>query len=241
MLEGLERLVELQRVDDELTALEEENGAVPARRTRIAEARAASEQNLAGARAALESAEAGQRQAEATLQEQESLLQRLEGQQFQVKSNEAYTALLHEMDQARQAISDCETRILEAMEAIESARAALRSAEEGARSSAVQLAAEEKALDAREQELAREIATVRERRGALCAQIEAELLARYAKIASSRRPAVVLVSEEMCLGCRVDIPPQSYIEIRRGERVITCGNCHRILIHEEKLSASAAS
>jgi predicted nucleic acid-binding Zn-ribbon protein len=59
------------------------------------------------------------------LQDQEALLKRLEGQQFQVKSNDAYTALLHEMEHAKQAISDCETRILESMDAIETSRSEL--------------------------------------------------------------------------------------------------------------------
>jgi hypothetical protein len=43
---------------------------------------------------------------------------------------------------------------------------------------------------------------------------------------------VVHVREELCLGCRVDIPPQLKIELLRGQRLITCSNCQRILVRE---------
>jgi predicted nucleic acid-binding Zn-ribbon protein len=231
VLEGLKHLLELQHLDDELFASEQEHAAVPDNRSRIHDARQAGEARIAAARQALEDAEAGQRRAEKDLQDHEALLQKLEGQQFQVKSNVAYTALLHEMDAARQAISDCETLILESMEAIESAREVLGTAEGTARGEGTQLEAKEQALDAREKELAASIARLREQRGELVGGIARELRELYERIASRRRPAVVLVSKELCEGCRVDIPPQAYIEIRRRERIVTCGHCQRILVH----------
>ena len=69
-------------------------------------------------------AEQEQRRHEAAVADREALVKKLEGQQFQVKSNDAYKALLHEIDQARAGISEAETRILEAMEGIEAMRAA---------------------------------------------------------------------------------------------------------------------
>jgi predicted nucleic acid-binding Zn-ribbon protein len=63
----------------------------------------------------------------------------------------------------------------------------------------------------------------------------------YEKIAKRRRPALALVSEEMCEGCRVGIPAQNYIEILKGERIITCGNCQRILLHPEMVSSLPAA
>ena len=68
-----------------------------------------------------------------------------------------------------------------------------------------------------------------------------ELLTHYERVSNRRRPAVILVKEERCGGCRVGIPPQSFIEILRGEAIVTCGNCSRILIHAEKLESPAGS
>jgi predicted nucleic acid-binding Zn-ribbon protein len=62
-------------------------------------------------------------------------------------------------------------------------------------------------------------------------------LKHYERIAKRRRPAVILVQEERCGGCRVGIPPQTFIEIMRSEMIVTCGNCSRILLHAEKVGS----
>ncbi len=239
MLEGLQQLIELQLVDDELVLLEQEQAGLPARRERVAAGRASCDAKLTAAKEGVQGAEAAQRDAERDLQDKEALLEKLEGQQFQVKSNEAYTALLSEMDQARQAISDCETRILESMEAIESARTAFAASEEELAVTRSSLDADEHAIDQRDTELSARIPELRELRDERKKGIEAELISLYDKIVARRRPAVVRITRESCTGCRVDIPPQNYIEILRGERLITCGNCQRILVHEGDPNAAA--
>jgi predicted nucleic acid-binding Zn-ribbon protein len=232
VLDDLQRLIDLQNLDEELTAYEGESAGLPGRRAGLAEMREAAQQRVVAAKDALQKAENEQRHAESALQDQEALIQKLDGQQFQVKTNEAYTALLREMEQARQAISDSETRLLEAMDAIETGGREQAAAEEEVEKVLGRVAADEKALDARGHELAALIAELREARVTCRASVEAELLEQYDKIASRRRPAVVHVREEICLGCRVNIPPQLQIELLRGQRVITCSNCHRILVRE---------
>ena len=150
----------------------------------------------------------------------------------------AYTALLAEMEQAREAISEAETGVLEAMEAIEAAQAELASLEEQVRGVTERLAAEEQARGEREKALEAELEQLRERRREQTAALDQGLMARYEKVAARRRPAVAVISAEICLGCRVDIPPQAYIEILKGESVVSCNHCHRILIHRDQLSGA---
>ncbi len=232
MIEGLKKLVELKQIDDQLAALEEEAAASPGRRERIAQARTASEEKLAEARAAGEKAELEQRHLETEVQDQEALRLRLEGQSAQVKTNEAYTALLHEIEQANAAISERETRILELMDEIEAARARIAAAVQEHRSTSAELDAELKALDERDEQVKQELGRVRAAREELARGIDAPMLSRYEKVAARRRPAVAVVFSELCMGCRVGIPPQQYIEILRGESIVACESCMRILIHQ---------
>ncbi len=237
MVEGLRHLIELQSLDDQLRALDEEHAAVPARRGEFERRGLACEAKRSAASDALSAAEMEQRRVEGMLQEQEALLQKLEGQQLQVKTNEAYTVLLHEMDGARRAMSDCETRILESMDAIEAGRRAQAQAQSEREAVREQNVVEAKALDERERELNDELARLRPDRDGVCALLDSGLLAQYARIAKRRSPAVVRIADEMCVGCRVHIPPQSYIEILKGESIVACGNCHRILIHAERVAS----
>ncbi len=241
MLQGLTQLLELQRLDDQLVDSQTEHEGLPARRDRIAEERRAIDERLSAAKQALEGAQLASRQAESALQDRETLLEKLEGQQFQVKSNDAYTALLHEMAQARESISEHETKILENMEAIERATSALDEVEQEADSARSRHAEEERAIEARHGELTSAIERFRELRTQAERGVDRELLRHYERLAEGRRPAVVSITEERCSGCLVRIPPQSFIEILRAEKVITCGNCSRILLHAERVQSEASS
>jgi len=233
LVEGLRRLIELQKLDDELATLEEEHRALPGRREALVAQQAAAEERLAAGRAALRSAELVQRHAEQELQDREAIVTRLEGQQHQVKTNEAYTALLREIDHAREACSACETRILEAMEAIEVSGAAVAAAEGEAKAAGERAQVGASTLAARETELGGRIAELRERRAEARGGVKRDLIELYERIAARKRPAVVTVTREICTGCRVDIPPQQFVEILSRERVVICGRCQRILIHAE--------
>jgi hypothetical protein len=233
MLEAFQRLAELQGCDSELWALEQEHAGLPARRAQLAEERAAAEAATLRTREALLQAEAAQRRAETDLQDQEVLRRKFESQQFQVKTNDAYTALLHEIERAQQVISECETRLLEGMDVIESARAACAAADAAGRETATRQVAEAQALAAREKQLDAELARLRAARAVVINASDAKLIEQYERIATRRRPVVVRVRGTLCLGCRVDIPAQQCIEIKRAARVITCGNCQRILLASE--------
>lgn len=231
MVEGLQQLIELQKLDEELAILEEEHAALPGRREALVAQEAAAEAQLAAEREALRVVELEQRQAEAALRDREAAVSKLEGQQFQVKTNEAYTVLLREIDHAREAISGAETRILEAMEAIEARSKAAGAAEAALKIAQERTAGGSDALEARERELDVRIAALRGQREAVRVGIPREFAELYDRIATRRRPAVVTITREICAGCRVDIPPQTYLELRRRARIVTCGRCQRILVY----------
>jgi len=235
LLEGLQQLIDLQVLDAELVSARDEQGEIPALREKRTDERSVAQQKIEDATELTQRAEAEQRRVETTLQDQEALVEKLEGQTSQVKSNEAYTALLREIEQAKDAISEAETQILEGMEKIEEASGAQRQAEVRAAEVYQRIEVEEKACDERERALAVRIAELDGARSETTARVPAELLEQYDKIATRRRPAVVRVNAEICLGCRVDIPPQLFVELIRGQSLIQCGNCHRILIHERSL------
>jgi predicted nucleic acid-binding Zn-ribbon protein len=232
VIETLHQLMGLQRIDDEFTRLRTDQAAIPARRAELATSREVAEAHALETRQALEAAEAAQRRAEVELQDREALCRKLEGQQFQVKTNDAYTALLHEIERAREAISSCETAILEAMESIETSRSALRTAEDAVRNVSERAARQSAELDQREAALSARAVELELARREAVEKIAPELLAQYEKISARHRPAVVRVRQETCQGCRVHIPPQLAVELIRGNRVLACTHCQRILVPE---------
>jgi hypothetical protein len=239
LLEGLTQLLELQRLDDDLASFEKEHEGLPERRVSVETRRSDAATRNEQAKEQLTTAEVAMRTAEAGLQDSEALLVKLESQQNQVKTNDAYSALLREIEQAKNEISDRETAILEAMDGIETANAVLSEAASAHGTAVSELDRENKEIDAREVELRGLIDGHRERRTQVGPSVAEELLRIYERISKRRTPAVVVVTNELCGGCRVGIPAQDFIEILRGEKVVTCGNCTRILLHAEKLDPAA--
>jgi predicted nucleic acid-binding Zn-ribbon protein len=233
LLEGIEHLLELQRLDSEIQRRQEVLAALPAKRKQLEESSTAAAAALAAAREALQHGELEQRKVESALQDQEVLLKKLEGQQFQVKDNTAYTALLSEMDHAKTRISAFETGILESMDTVEAARAALASAETLDREASTRKTDELREIDNRTERLHDELTTLGNERDAVGPKLTTAVLAAYEKIAKRKRPALALVKHDICEGCRVGIPAQKYIEILKREELVTCGNCQRILLVPE--------
>ncbi|HJO23878.1 MAG: C4-type zinc ribbon domain-containing protein [Myxococcota bacterium] len=229
MLEGLQQLIDLQQIDDELKACETELASLPERRVGLATERESAEVRVTDAGEAVRAAEMQQRTAESELEDKEALLGKLEAQQFQIKSNDAYTVLLREMEEARTAISVAETNILEAMERIETATGEQDRAERDAKLLFARASTTESELDAREKEIGEQLSQQHGTREELCGCVPSEMLAQYQRIASSRRPAVAEVRDGTCQGCRTKIPAQLHVEMLRMERLIPCTHCHRIL------------
>jgi hypothetical protein len=235
MLQGIKALLDLSRVDVQIAAREEERGGLPAVRASLAQEREKGLAAVEAAQAAVVAAEQEQRRHEAAVADREALVKKLEGQQFQVKSNDAFKVLLHEIEQARAGISDAETKILEAMEGIEAMRASLDRARGAAAAIEARAAEQERALAARETALDQELGQLRSDRSGLVGGVDAAMLQRYDRIASRRRPAVAIADKGTCMGCHVSLPPQLLLELRRGAGMHTCGNCQRILVLAEQL------
>lgn len=229
-MQAIQALLELSKVDLQIAELEDEKGALPAARTTLVAERTKGLAAVEAAQAALVAAEQEQRRHEAAVADREALVKKLEGQQHQIKTNEAYKVLLHEIDQARAAISDAETRILEAMEGIESCRAELERARAGAKAIDERTAQQERVHAEREKALDEKLGNLRRDREIVVRGVDPAQLARYDRIATRRRPAVALAVKGSCVGCHVTIPPQTILELRRGEGLHTCGNCQRILV-----------
>src|SRR5437879_10034714 len=115
MLPDIDKLLELQVADKEIRRLQDEVAALPKRVAVI-------EQKLAGTKAQLERAqsaakgdETNRKKFEAAIKDLQAKISKYRDQSLDVKTNEQYKALLHEIQFAEQEIRLNEDRILEVM------------------------------------------------------------------------------------------------------------------------------
>jgi predicted nucleic acid-binding Zn-ribbon protein len=230
VLPALESLIVVQELDT----------AADSARRRLAELPGAEKlllQQVAAASAALEQEKArlhDNTQARRELEKQVAVidgrLARFDEHKAAVKTNQEFTALLHEIETARGGKDGIETQILSLFEdadqiaaAIAVAEHALAAARKEADAAHAALGAERAALEAEEARLADERA--RQTRG-----VDAALLAKYEQLLKQRRMvAVAPMKGDMCGACNVRLRPAVSQNVRRSTEIIQCDSCQRIL------------
>ncbi|MCZ6464249.1 MAG: hypothetical protein O7A09_07910 [Proteobacteria bacterium] len=239
MVNGLDALLDVHRHDSRLAAIEAELATFPEARERAAQARERTGKDVEQATARLEEAEREQRRLEGALLDQEALTVRLDGQTLEVKSNQAYQILLHEIENSKKSCSELETRILELLDQVDASRSALDAARTRARDTEARGAELEAKITEREAGLESERAQLAAARAEHAERVEAGLLSRYERIAARTLPALAAVAGGACGICHMAVPRQRGIEIEREEALFSCPGCHRLLLPGGALEAHA--
>src|SRR5262249_9880123 len=91
----------------------------------------------------------------------------------------------------------------------------------------------------------KELAEWGAKREAARAGVNPDMLAHYDRVAKHRGTGLAEVREQKCMACQVMLRPQTYNEVRSGERTIVCDSCSRILYynpaHATQMTAAAAT
>jgi len=229
MWDGLDKLLELQKLDLAIARLDGQAQAIP-------QAIDALEGRLAKAREGLETTKVradllqkDRRAKERELDEVSQNAKKKQARLFEIKTNEEYTAVLKEIEALKTKSSALETEILEQMESGDVAAKAVAEAAEVFQSADLDLQSERREKEAQLATLQKELATLRTARKGQAGRVEGELLRHYTRLMKSRDVAVVAVADGSCQGCGMALTPQAYNEVKRNDRMFTCSSCSRIL------------
>jgi predicted nucleic acid-binding Zn-ribbon protein len=229
----LEKLIALQNLDTTIRRLEKELEAIPQRR---AEIEGEFDQRAIEIRA-LESRRDEARHTRARLEtevvEQRTRAERAERNLMSSKKQEEYTAAIREADAARKQISTLETQILEQMESLEKAESALHERADEIATLNSDREARLKAFDEETQRQSQQLIAARTERDQVFANLPKPMSAMYSRISARIRDGVAVAEarNRSCSACFMALRPQVMAEIRRGEEIITCDNCGRILYY----------
>ena len=242
MRDILKNLLELQEVDTRLNAIRAKLAAFPKRLGEV-------EARVTAGRAELEKARASHAQAlkdrkryELDVEQWKEKVRKYKDQSFQVKTNEAYKALQHEIDLGEAEIAKSEDRLLEQMVSgeqydrqVKSAEKSFKEIEDSARAERSQIEAERSAAE--EQRAAQET-----ERAKVITAIPEDLLDHYHRIAKKHGGvAIAEVRGEACAACGARIRPHVFEELRRenGTELYHCEICTRILYFSGPPAAQA--
>lgn len=157
-------------------------------------------------------------------------LERLQRQMRDIKTNKEYDALMAEIEIRKQRISHTEDLILQAMQELEEQTPKIEEYktrwEQIQKANSQQIEGLQKQIDGVDTKIKIKL----DEKKRVTGQINKVAIATYERIRKKCTPVVVAVRKKACGACYKTFPPQRIQEIRKGDGLITCDNCGRILI-----------
>ena len=229
----LEKLIALQNLDTTIRKLEKELEAIPQRRAEIEGEFDQRAFEIRGLETRRDEAKHTRARLENEVMTERGRAERAERNLMSSKKQEEYTAAIREADAARKQISTLETQILEQMESLEKAEAALSERADEIATLNSDREARLKAFDEQTRQQSEQLVTARKDRDQVFANLPKAMSTMYSRISARIRDGVAVAEarNRSCSACFMSLRPQVMAEIRRGEEIITCDNCGRILFY----------
>ena len=230
MLPDLERLIQLQAIESAAAVAAKAIAEAPGRM-------AALDALLHDATTALETAKhflAENKTRRGLIDKDLAAVQQRQGkykdQLMQVKTNDEFRAMQHQIDAAAVEVGVQEEKILINMMEADDINATIKTAEAALKAAQAKVGTERGALEKDvvvQQGVVTECAAARAR---LVASLSDKgLVDTFARIAKVRGTAVARAEGERCTVCQVRLRPAVFVNVLKNEQIVQCDSCNRIL------------
>lgn len=226
---GLASLIALQAIDAAVDAARRRIAELPAAEGAIAQAIVSSAAAVDAARTKLQANVQARRALDKDVAAVDVRLARFDDHRAAVKTNQEYSALLHEIATAKAEKDAIEDRILLLMEEGDALAAELKSAEAAAVNATRDGEKQQAALATERRDLDAELARLQDERRQHVDAADAGIIAKYEQLRSRRGVAVTAMANETCTACHVRLRPHVAQLVRRNDEVVQCESCQRIL------------
>jgi uncharacterized protein len=241
---SLQSLLELQALDVRLNQVRSRLASFP-QKLAAAEARAnAARTELEQSKASQLAAIRDRKKYELDVEQWKERVRKYRDQTVQVKTNEAYKALQHEVETAEGEIAKAEDRLLEQMVNAEEFDRRVKASEKRLKEVEEVVRTEKTALDTEKASAEKDLALLNEARARIVANIPENLLDHYTRIAKKHGGvALAELSDEKCGACGMRVRPHVLQEMQRSsnDKMFQCETCTRILYLDSNASTSPPS
>jgi predicted nucleic acid-binding Zn-ribbon protein len=239
LLPELKRLVDLQELDKAIQEVNQSLARLPEELQLEKEALEEMQAHYEAHSQELEQLKKQRSETEKEVAEMEEGIKTSRQRLMEIKSNIEYKAMLKEIAFKEDQRDQKETKVLELLE--------LMGAENTVIAEGMQKIAEQsEVVHSRNQvvadqtaKLKAELTVLEKQRKELRKGVPGPLLKRYEFIRQRRNgTAISPVYDGVCYGCHMNILPQQFIDLQKGEEIIQCPHCQRILYWQEEEAAA---
>jgi predicted nucleic acid-binding Zn-ribbon protein len=152
-----------------------------------------------------------------------------------VKTNKEYQSSLKEIEDLEVIKLKIEDEMLECLEQIENAENELKEQKKHHSQIVDQTKHEKDDINRNAEQREKKLAELEADRNAICAELDPRLLEMFDRVKATQADGVAIVEVKgaVCQGCNLNIPPQLFNELQRGDSLKNCPNCERIIYWEK--------
>lgn len=228
----IKNLLQLQEIDTHIEVIRQERDEAPARVADL-------EKHLADKKSRQETADAQKAELEAARAELEEKIKdsnrkakRSQIRMNDIKNSRQLQAVQKELEDLKMYREEWEEQLMLLVDDLEAVNRALEGAVEGMDELESNLKAEKGDLDTTVADMDGEIKGLTKDRTKYADDLPVHIIDRYEFIRSRLNDtAVAPVIGGICQVCHMALPPQSFIELRRMEDLMTCPSCQRIIYY----------
>ena len=178
----------------------------------------------------LESFKRERHQIEQDIQELDNKIEKSNIKLSNVKSNKEYTAALKEIDELKKSKVHMEDEVIRLMEEIEELGDKCRQIKDNQQEKKKKFAQTKKEIEKELQDLDEDLKHLEIERNKFDKAADQELLKKYLFL-KERKGGLALSSviSGVCQTCNMGIPPQKYNELQKGNLLLNCPHCQRMI------------
>jgi predicted nucleic acid-binding Zn-ribbon protein len=223
-------LIQLQECDNRITKALHAKEQAPLKIQKLEDELKAVEAQFKADEEQLESFKKDRRQLEREIQELDGRIEKSSTKLTQIKSNKEYTAALKEIDDLKTIKFQTEEKAIQMMEAAEELERKCEGHKDTLKTLKEQCERDKDTVKKELLALEKDIESLKKERNQLCCDFDQGLLKKYLFLRERKGGlAISSVVTGVCQTCHMGIPPQKFNELIRGNDLMTCPHCNRII------------
>ena len=238
----LSQLIELQELDLEIQRVADRLSRIPTERDQTENGFNQYAAEFLALKSKHEQTIEDRKQLEIELATTQQHYEKFEQDKMRVRNPKEYAAVLREIDLTKKQIGAFETEILKRMEELEKLEAELNIRTPDVEQKRSEVDVSLSTLDSEREEADRQLVVLGQRRQHISEQISKQLFSTYDRMARIKRGQVLAeVRDGICTACRMKVRPKIFSDVRKGDELVYCESCGRILYYRPEASQPAGA
>ena len=232
MQDDIKQLLEVQKIDLEIDKLIKSKKEYPNQMETLKKENEDTEKNLESIKASIIEKDLNKNTLESEINSEKEVLHAKEKRLLETKTNKEYNAVQSEIEKAKERIDALETEELELMNQLEALNPQKETIEQSIEGLVKTNTEKIKEIKSKFDAIESDIAKLEKQKADRLKDVNPRAMNVYNRLRKGKSGLAIASVDTIrhsCRGCYKQLPPQKILEVRRGDKLLFCEGCGRIL------------